>query len=327
MRITRPGRIVATTILGVLALTLAAAACSSSSGSSGASGSSGLEKTNLIVGAVPAETSTALYVAQERGIFAAHGLHVKIETIVSTDDVVPDLLHGSLDVASGQVTTFISAQAAGLGPFRVLASGLEMGPGVDEMVALKSSGIKNGAGLAGTSVAENAATGNGVLLTDALLTVYNVKLTDVTLKVIPFASMAAALAAHRVDAAYCSEPYCTQMRQDLGAVVVGDLDQGQASGLLIGGYTVTDSWLKKYPRTAAAFAAAINEASKVADANLAVARHADMVNLHLKPQVAAVMATGTFPTSVDPVKLQQVADLMLRYGELKKNFKAASLTS
>jgi NitT/TauT family transport system substrate-binding protein len=323
MRLTRPGRVIATTVLGVLPLVLAATACGSSPSSSG----SGLEKTNLVVGAVPAETSTALYVAQERGIFAAHGLHVTIETIISTDDVAPDLLHGSVDVASGQVTSFIAAQARGLGPFRVLASGLEMGPGVDEMVALKSSGIKNGAGLAHKSIAENAPTGNGVLLTDALLTVYNVKPSAVTLKTIPFASMAAALAAHQVDAAYCSEPYCTQMQQKLGAVVVGDLDQGEAEGLLIGGYTVTASWLKKYPRTAAAFAAAIEEASRLADTNLAAAQHADMVNLHLTAQVVDVMATGTFPTTVDPVKLQQVADLMLRYGELKKNFNAASLTS
>ncbi len=323
MRIASARRIVAMAALGVLPLALAAA-CGGSSPS--ASSGSGLEKTNLVVGAVPAETSTALYIAQERGIFAAHGLHVKIETIVSTDDVVPDLLHGDLDVASGQVTSFIAAQAQGLGPFRVLASGLEMGPGVDEMVALRSSRIDNAGQLTGKTIAENAPSGNGELLTDALLTDYNVRLTRVTLKVIPFASMSAALAAHRVDAAYCSEPYCTEMQQEDGATVVGDLDQGQAQSLLIGGYTVTASWLKKYPHTAAAFAASIAEASQVADTNLAAAQHALIVNLHINPQVADVMATGTFPTSVDPVKLQQVADLMLRFGELNQRFDATTLT-
>ncbi len=323
MRIASARRIVAMAALGVLPLALAAA-CGGSSPS--ASSGSGLEKTNLVVGAVPAETSTALYIAQERGIFAAHGLHVKIETIVSTDDVVPDLLHGDLDVASGQVTSFIAAQAQGLGPFRVLASGLEMGPGVDEMVALRSSRIDNAGQLTGKTIAENAPSGNGELLTDALLTDYNVRLTRVTLKVIPFASMSAALAAHRVDAAYCSEPYCTEMQQEDGATVVGDLDQGQAQSLLIGGYTVTASWLKKYPHTAAAFAASLAEASEVADTNLAAAQHALIANLHIIPQVADVMATGTFPTSVDPVKLQQVADLMLRFGELKQGFDATTLT-
>jgi len=325
MRIARGSRIAAVAVLGVLPLALAAA-CGGGSSPSGTSGASALEKTNLVVGAVPAETSTALYIAQERGIFAAHGLHVKIETIVTTDDVVPDLLHGDLDVASGQVTTFIAAQAQGLGPFRVLASGLEMGPGVDEMVALRSSHIDNAGQLTGKTIAENAPSGNGELLTDALLTVYNVKLTRVALKVIPFASMSAALAAHRVDAAYCSEPYCTEMQQKDGATVVGDLNQGQAQGLLVGGYTVTASWLKKYSRTAAAFAASIAEASEVADTNLAAAQHALIVNLHITPQIADVMATGTFPTSVDPVKLQQVAELMQRFGELKQGFDANALS-
>jgi NitT/TauT family transport system substrate-binding protein len=324
MRIARGSRIAAIAILGILPLALTAACAGSSPPA--APGGGALEKTNLVVGAVPAETSTALYIAQERGIFAAHGLHVKIETIVSTDDVVPDLLHGDLDVASGQVTSFIAAQAQGLGPFRVLASGLEMGPGVDEMVALRSSHIDNAGQLLGKTIAENAPTGNGELLTDALLSVYSVKLTRVKLLVIPFASMSAALAAHRVDAAYCSEPYCTEMQQKDGATVVGDLNQGQAQNLLIGGYTVTASWLKKYPHTAAAFAASIAEASEVADTNLAAAQHALIVNLHITPEVADLMATGTFPTSVDPVKLQQVADLMLRFGELEQRFNATSLT-
>lgn len=324
MRIAGASRNVATAVLGILSLALASA-CGSSN-SSPAPGSGALEKANLVVGAVPAETSTAVYIAQERGIFAAHGLHVKITTIVSTDDVVADLLHGSVDVASGQVTSFIAAQAQSLGRFRVLASGLEMGPGVDEMVALRSSDISNAGGLKGKTIAENAPSGNGELLTDALLTEFNVKLAKVTLKVVPFASMAAALAARRVDAAYCSEPYCTEMQQQDGAVVVGDLDQGRAQGLLIGGYTATDAWLKKYPHTAAAFAASVAEASEVADTNLAAAQHALIANLHINPTVADVMATGTFPTSVDPVKLQQVADLMLQFGELESRFNATALT-
>ena len=55
-------------------------------------------------------------------------------------------------------------------------------------------------------------------------------------------------------------------------------------------------------------------------------QHALIANLHINPTVADVMATGTFPTSVDPVKIRQVAGLMQRFGELKQGFNVAALT-
>jgi hypothetical protein len=57
-----------------------------------------------------------------------------------------------------------------------------------------------------------------------------------------------------------------------------------------------------------------------------VLQHALAANLHLTSQVASVMATGTFPTSVNPVKVRQVADLMLKFGELKQGFNVTTLT-
>jgi hypothetical protein len=48
-------------------------------------------------------------------------------------------------------------------------------------------------------------------------------------------------------------------------------------------------------------------------------------DLSIKPAVADVMATGTFPTSVNSVKLQQVEALMLRFGQLKKSVNVNAL--
>jgi NitT/TauT family transport system substrate-binding protein len=324
MRIARASRVVATTVLGILPLALASA-CGSSS-SSTTSGSGALEKANLVVGAVPAETASALYLAQERGIFAAHGLHVTVKPITSTLDIVPDMVHGSVDIASGQIPSFITAQAQGIGSFHLLASGLTLTPGVNEIVALKSSGITNGSQLRGKTIAENALVGDAALLVDSDLAVYGTKPSQVTAKAIAFPDMGPALAAHQVDAAYCTEPYCTQMEQKYGARVVADMDEGAAQSLLISGYTVTDAWLKKYPYTAAAFTASIVAASQVADTDLAALKHALIANLHIDPTVAEVMATGTFPTSVDLVKIRQVAGLMQKFGELKQGFNAAALT-
>lgn len=121
-------RVMGVSAMGLLVLALVTA-CSNSATPSGTSAGQP-EQTNLVVGAVPAQSNAGLFIAQERGIFAAHGLRVKVEDIASTSDIVPDMLHGSIDVAAGQVPGFIAAQAAGVGSFRVLANGFSLGPRV-----------------------------------------------------------------------------------------------------------------------------------------------------------------------------------------------------
>jgi NitT/TauT family transport system substrate-binding protein len=310
--------------LGCLGLLLA----SSCGGSPSGSASSGrLEKTHLVIGAVQVESSSPLYLAQERGIFAAHGLSVTIKPIISTADIVPQLLNGTYDVVSGQITTFIAAEGQGAGQFRVLASGIALGPGVDQLMALKSSQIASAGQLAGKVIAVNAATGNGKLLTDNLLGTYDIFPSQVTYKVIPFAQMGAALASGEVDAAYAAEPWCTTMAQQIGAVDIGDLDQGASQGFLIGGYTATASWVKKYPRTAAAFTASIEEAAQVSDSDPAAIQEAFRVSLKVSEQVASVMATGQFPIGVSGARLTQIADLMIQFGELSPQANVATITN
>ena len=98
---------------GALAL---ATGCSSGAAKPTASrpgtGRTNLEKTHLTVAAVPAEGAAGLYLAEERGLFTQQGLHVTIVTTASAGAVIPQLLHGSVDIDSGQWVTAIAAQAA-----------------------------------------------------------------------------------------------------------------------------------------------------------------------------------------------------------------------
>jgi ABC-type nitrate/sulfonate/bicarbonate transport system substrate-binding protein len=318
---TPSGKLVTTAVLGALALTLAAS-CSSPSTSSPASSG---QLTNLVVGAVPAETGAAMYIAKEHGIFAAHGLHVTIHVIQSTNDILPAMAKGTINVASGQIPSFIAAEVAGKGSFRLLASGLTLSPGVNEILAMKWSGITDPQQLRHKTIAENAPVGDSPLLVDSVLASYGMKPSQVTVTIKSFPDMGAALAAHQVDAVYCVEPYCTDIQQKYGAEVIADTDQGAAQGLLTAGYTVTTKWLKNNQKTAAEFAASIAEGATLADTDPADLQRALSASLHISPMVADVMATGTFPTTVDPVKVSQVADLMLTFGELKRPFDVSRL--
>jgi ABC-type nitrate/sulfonate/bicarbonate transport system substrate-binding protein len=307
-----------------VALLLAAAACGSSSSSTS---SSKPEKADITIGATPVEANVALYLARSRGIFAAHGLHVTILTVASTAELVPVMRSGRVDVAAGQIAALLAAQGQGEGPFKVLAAGLELTPHVNEIVALKSSGITAVSDLKGKDILLNGPTGDGALLTDAALATASIKPSQVTVRVVPFPAMGAALVAHRADAAYCTQPYCNEIVQRDGGVAVTDLDQGPAQGLLTAGYTAMASWVKKYPRTAEAFTASIVAASHLADTNLAAVRQTLKTSLSIPTAVASVMPTGTFPVTVTAAKLQQVENLMLQYGELAKPVDVASLVT
>jgi hypothetical protein len=48
--------------------------------------------------------------------------------------------------------------------------------------------------------------------------------------------------------------------------------------------------------------------------------------LDLKPNVGDVMATGAFPAATNDAQLQRVANLMLRYGQLRHPFSIRSIT-
>lgn len=306
----------------VVGSAVAVAACGTTASATSATGP---EKRDVVVAAVPGEGAAGLYIAQEKGLFARAGLHVTIQPVTTSATVIPAMLHGSVDVASGQYTSYIAADAAGIAKMRILAAGYSLGPHVQEVIVPAHSGIQTPAGLKGKTIAVNALNSETTDLLDTALGSYGVTPAQVHLVAIPFPAMAAALAAKRVDAAYEIEPFLTEAVKQDGVQELADIDTGSSQDFPIAGYGVLASWAVKYPRTAAAFAKAIEQANAIAATNLTVLQHTFTTQLHLSPDVTGVMATGSFPTTTDAVQLQRVADLMLHYGQLKQPFSVKSI--
>ena len=283
------------------------------------------EKADVTVALVPAQGATGLYVALDKGLFASAGLHVTVKTVTSSAVVIPALINGSVDVASGQYAPYIETDAGHLADIRIIAAGFALTPHVNEVMAPAHSAVKSLADLKGKTIAVNAVNSEVSDLLYSDLAANGVSPAEVKLVAVPFPAMAAALAAHQVAAAYMTEPYVTEAGQKYGDVGIGDIDTGPAVNFPIAGYAVLASWARKYPRTAAAFAHAVEEGNRIADSNIAELQHAFIAGLSLPPHVADVMATGTFPDAPDPAQIQRVADLMQHYGQLKKPFNVASM--
>ena len=296
-------------VTAAVAVTVAAGALAACGSSRASTGTSAVEKPDLTVAAVPASGAAGLYIAQQDGYFTDAGLHVKIVPVASGGDVVANLVNGSIDVDEGQWTSDIDAQAAGV-KLHALAAGNAGGPGVQEITVPPGSGIHTVKQLAGKTIAVNALAGLTVLLIDNMLTANGMTPSQVHYVVIPFPAMAAALSARRVDAAFMIEPYLTQDEISSGVVPLFDLDQGATQNFPLTGYVVTQAWMSKYPKTAAAFTAALSKGQQIAATSRPAVEKALVDNTTISKQTAAIMATGTFLLSVTAVALGRVADLM-----------------
>ncbi|HEX7266681.1 MAG TPA: ABC transporter substrate-binding protein [Streptosporangiaceae bacterium] len=306
----------------VAGIAVAAAACGDPGGPVGPAVP---EKPDLVVAVVPAEAQAGLYIAQAKGLFTKAGLHVTVKTVLSAQTVIPEMLHGGVDVTGGQYVSYIAEQAKGLAKMRILAAGFALGPHSNEIIAPASAHIRTLGDLKGRTIAVNQLSGISSDLVYAALASYGITPAQVHLVEMPFPAMPSALAAGRITAAYETEPYVTEAVKKYGVQVVADMDSGATQDFPLTGYGALASWVARYPRTAAAFTWAVVQGDAIASTNLAVLQRVLARALHLSPSITGVMATGTFPTSANPVQIQRVADLMLQYGQLKQRFNVESL--
>jgi NitT/TauT family transport system substrate-binding protein len=284
-----------------------------------------LEKTNLVVDAVPGEGAAGLFIAERDGLFAKAGLHVKVVPVISSSTVLPAMEAGKVDVASGQYTSYILPDAFGAAKVRILAAGYSLGPNVQVVMVRSHDDATTVSGLKGMTIALNATNSVTSDLLDNLLASYGIGPRQVHLVVLPFPAMPIALAQGKVGAIYEIEPYVTEAEQQFGEEELADIDSGANENFPINGYGVLASWAAKYPHTAAAFAKVIRQANALAATNIGVLQHVLSAALHLNPQITDVMATGSFPTDADSVQLQRVADLMLKYDQIHRPFQVKSI--
>jgi NitT/TauT family transport system substrate-binding protein len=304
-------------LAALVGLGLLAAGCS---GGGGSAAPGGLEKTNLVVAAVPAMDSAGLYIAKARGFFAAEGLNVTILKATSGGTAITGQLAGHFDVTVGNYVSYITKNATDRkANFRVLAPGSIMQSNNQEILVPANSHITTVAGLAGKSVAVNVRNNIGTLLVDSVLTDNSVG-GKVHFVPIEFPNMATALQQGKVDAAWMPEPFVTEAEENTGAVPLADSNQGSSQNLPIAGYMVTSSWLKKYPNTAAAFRTAILKGQAVAATNPGAVQQG-MERFAGTPQKAAAIASDPeFPTQQNAVLLGRLASLMLGFGMLQQAY-------
>jgi NitT/TauT family transport system substrate-binding protein len=313
-------------------VSLAALAAGCSGGGSAAPG--GLEQTNLTVAAVPAVDSAGLYIAQQRGLFAAEGLHVTILPAISGKTTINGQLAGQYAVTSGNYVSYILANAAPgrvqlkkAADFRVLAPGSIMEANNQDIMVLPNSNIKTVSELKGKTIAVNVTQNIGQLLVSSILSDNAVPVNKVHFVPIPFPGMTKALQDHQVDAIWAPEPFITESEENAGAIPLADSDQGTTENLPISGYMVTASWLKKNPNTAAAFRRALVRAQAIAATDPEAIQKGMEAFAKVPAKTASIEATPQYPTQSNAALLGRLEALMLHFNMINQQYNVSQMIS
>jgi len=325
----RPGILRAVGLTSVGLIVMLNAGCG---GPSGPPKVSGLEKTTLTVGAVPVADEAGLYIAQDEGLFAAEGLNVKIDSIVSSADATKGQNDGTFDITAGNSVSYIQDQVTGQSNLEIIAEGSLMQPGNQALYTLPGSPITNVTDLKGKRIGVNALNNIGTLLISSVLEEHGMSPRAVHFVPVNFPQMGEALKQHVIDVAWLPEPFGSADAESLGLQELCDLDQGATANFPVGWYVVTKAWAKKYPQTMAAFLQALQEGQEIADTRRNVVEQA-MEKLPfpytVPPTIAAVMSLETYPLSVAPdidrSRVQRVADEMYQFRMLASPFHVNSM--
>jgi NitT/TauT family transport system substrate-binding protein len=323
-------------IASAVAVTMLAAGCSSGGSGSGTAPLK-LEKTNIVVNAFPAIDSAGLYIAQDKGLFAAQGLHVTIVPVPkgpppSTQDLIKGQVGGQWDITAGDYVTYIQNHLGAGVPrqdLRIVAESSILQPNVLTVMVKGNSPISQVSQLKGKNVSVNAANDIGTLLIDSLLVSHGLKPQQVHYATVPFPVVATALTAKNstLTAAFAPEPFVSFGEAQAGLQELADLDQGSTQDFPIQGYAVTAEWAKKYPNTLKAFTTALAQGQQIADTDRAAVETAIEKYLGIDTQSAAFISLPAFPLSIDSVRLQRVVSAMARFGLLPRDtrFEVASM--
>ena len=313
------------TVLSVssVAVCLAAlAGCSALGGSTSQSPDQGsgsaVEHANLKVGVLPIVDCAAIQRAQAAGYFKAEGLNVQLVPVQSGAIALPQVISGDLDLTWTNWTSVILAVQKKVADLRVLNASYQAAPNAFLIMARPESNIRTAQDMVGKKFAVNGFGSITDLIGRSALQTNGVDPKSVQFVEVPFADMPAALQNHQVDAALLLEPFLTQAAT-AGAVTVLDAASGPTSEIPIAGVAATAKFATENPKTLAAFQRAVGKAQ--ADmADRSIVEQTLPTYTKITPATAPLLKLGSWPPTIDPTRLQRVADLMLQFGFLKQPF-------
>lgn len=292
----------------------------------------------ITVAVVPGIDNAPLRVAVQDGLFRQHGLNVTVKDYQSLGAGLQALTSGQAQIAVGDYTDFFYEQAVGRAQLRLIADGYDAASNSVAILTLPGSGITTPQQLQGQP--GGVATPPAQVIPYSATVPYNVQTlaaqevlqndgvspSSVNWTQMQAKDMIGALRSGQVKAILATEPYILEAEEQLGAVEVVNASSGVTSGLPMSGYFSLASYAQANPSVVQAFQGALNQAqSDCAQRGPVQAVLSQLTGMSTRD--AALVALGTYPTSLNAGQVQRVATLMYDSGMIRNPVTVSTLTS
>jgi NitT/TauT family transport system substrate-binding protein len=317
------------TLLAVLALALAACGGDDSGGSSGGSSGTGPEKTSLKVGLIKIGDVLPFWVAEKQGYFKDVGFDSVVGTEMAGGAVIqPAVQSGQLDLGWSNNVSVILAHAQKF-DFKFFAGGVFLTPETminQSILVKKDSPIKTAQDLVGKTIGMNTLGNLNELAAKAWLDREGVDPSKVKMVELGTPLTVPPLVQGRVAASTANEPAITTALAKGDVRILAD-DPFAVFGdePFLAGWMSTGKWLDANPRTAAAFAEAMQKSIAWVKANPDDANALLTEKTGIPAAVVGKMVKSVDKPEITPEDLQPYIDGAKKYGLMDTTFDASEL--
>jgi NitT/TauT family transport system substrate-binding protein len=259
------------------------------------------------------------FVAANEGIFQKHGLDVEMKLVPNSSTTPAALVADSLQVATPTAPVTLQAIEQGL-DLVVLAGGSYYAKGIEDVAIMvrPDSPIKTAKDFEGKRVATAGLNAFLHVLFRKWMSENGGDYKKVTFTETPFAQQLDVLRSGQVDGILAVQPFLARaLEANMGRVVayyIADLP-GET---LAGWYVATRKWVDANPKQAAAFAAAIREATALAEKDKEVIRKANLKYIPFPAEVQAKFPDARYRAVVTPEAVDKWNKIALEQAMLKK---------
>lgn len=266
-----------------------------------------VERSTLRIGVLPVVDVAPLRLALNEKLFERAGLQVQLVTLNNETEGIKQL-DTTLDITWASHVNLFRAYAEGT-QLQLQGEAYQAGSNTMALVTMDSA-YDSPAKLPSPRIAVNAGGDIGQLTTTAVLRTAGVEKQNITFREMPFERMVEAMEAKEVDAAWMTEPFITRAQSQAGARIVTDTAIGPTKDFPVSGYASSKRFADANPRTLALFRQVLRDAQEAASNDKLSVQDALTGYVDVDQQTAALVSVGTFPLSLNPVRLQRVADMM-----------------